>query len=150
MRTSPTTGLDVTTQAIIMDIIAERAQATGMATIFITHDLGLAAERADRIVVMHAGHIVETSPTRELFAAPRHPYTAALIAATPGSTSQLSDLRTIAGGLPDLRAAQLPACRYAGRCPRRLQDCAAPLPPVDAGATQALACHNPLEQERAA
>ncbi|PPD14633.1 MAG: ABC transporter ATP-binding protein [Methylobacterium sp.] len=146
----PTTGLDVTTQAIIMDIIAERAKATGMATIFITHDLGLAAERADRIVVMHAGHIVEARPTRDLFAAPRHPYTAALIAATPGPTSQLSDLRTIAGGLPDLRAAELPACRYAGRCARRLEGCAAPLPRVDAAASDALACHNPLPQERAA
>jgi peptide/nickel transport system ATP-binding protein len=146
----PTTGLDVTTQAIIMDIIAERAKATGMATIFITHDLGLAAERADRIVVMHAGHIVEARTTRDLFATPRHPYTSALIAATPGSTSQLSDLRTIAGGLPDLRNAELPACRYAQRCPRRLEGCAAPLPTVDAASPEALACHNPLPQERAA
>lgn len=146
----PTTGLDVTTQAIIMDIIAERAKATGMATIFITHDLGLAAERADRIVVMHAGHIVEARATRDLFAAPRHPYTAALIAATPGPTSQLSDLRTIGGGLPDLRAAELPACRYAERCARRLAGCVASLPRVDAAASEALACHNPLPQERAA
>jgi len=146
----PTTGLDVTTQAIIMDIIAERAQARGMATIFITHDLGLAAERADRIVVMNAGHVIEAQPTRELFANPRHPYTTALIAATPGPSSRLSDLRTIAGGPPDLRAAQLPACRYSARCPRRLDDCAAPLPRIDAAKTHALACHNPLPTKYAA
>lgn len=146
----PTTGLDVTTQAVIMDIIADRAVRTGMATIFITHDLGLAAERADRIVVMHAGHVVEAQPKAALFATPRHPYTAALIAATPGSTSRLADLRTIAGGLPDLRAADLPACRYAARCPRRLALCAQPLPALDAAQKTALACHNPLPVERAA
>jgi peptide/nickel transport system ATP-binding protein len=146
----PTTGLDVTTQAIIMDIIAERAAATGMATIFITHDLGLAAERADRIVVMHAGHIVEAQPTRALFSQPRHPYTAALIAATPGASSQLADLTTIGGGLPDLRAPDLPACRYAGRCQRRLSGCSEPLPPINAMGAEALACHNPLPVERAA
>lgn len=142
----PTTGLDVTTQAIIMDIIAERAAATGMATIFITHDLGLAAERADRIVVMHAGHVVEAQPTRNLFASPRHPYTQALIAATPGHTSQLSDLSTIGGSLPDLRGATLPACRYSTRCLRKLDICEGPLPPFEAAASSALACHNPVAQ----
>ncbi len=79
----PTTGLDVTTQAVIMDLIGELAQKLGMATIFITHDLALAGQRAARIVVMHAGHVVETAPTKELFADARHPYTAELIAATP-------------------------------------------------------------------
>jgi peptide/nickel transport system ATP-binding protein len=140
----PTTGLDVTTQAIIMDIIAERAAATGMATIFITHDLGLAAERADRIVVMHAGHVVEAQPTRDLFAQPRHPYTRALIAATPGHTSRLADLSTIGGNLPDLRAAQLPSCRYSVRCPRKLGVCDGPLPTIDPASASALACHNPV------
>lgn len=140
----PTTGLDVTTQAIIMDIIAERAAATGMATIFITHDLGLAAERADRIVVMHAGHVVEAQPTRDLFAQPRHPYTQALIAATPGHTSRLEELTTIGGNLPDLRASRLPACRYAVRCSRKLPVCESALPVIDASAPRALACHNPV------
>ena len=79
----PTTGLDVTTQAVIMDLISDLASELGMATIFITHDLALAGQRAARIVVMHAGHVVESAPTRELFARPRHPYTAELIAATP-------------------------------------------------------------------
>ena len=141
----PTTGLDVTTQAIIMDIIAARAAATGMATVFITHDLGLAAERADRIAVMHAGHVVETQPTRELFEAPRHPYTRALIAATPEQGRALADLATSPGSLPDLRAEALPTCRYAARCPRRLPACEAPLPPMDPAASSGLACHHPLE-----
>jgi peptide/nickel transport system ATP-binding protein len=74
----PTTGLDVTTQAVIMDLIGELAHASGMATIFITHDLALAAEYCDRIVVMHAGHIVEAAPSRALFSNPRHPYSAKL------------------------------------------------------------------------
>jgi peptide/nickel transport system ATP-binding protein len=138
----PTTGLDVTTQAVIMDIIAERAQATGMATVFITHDLGLAAERADRIVVMHAGHVVEVAATKDLFARPRHPYTAALIGATPSDRSELDDLKTIPGGLPDLRQAGLPSCRYSGRCLRRLPVCDGPLPAMRE--TGAVACHNPL------
>ena len=140
----PTTGLDVTTQAIIMDIIAGRAAATGMATISITHDLGLAAERADRIVVMHAGHVVEVQPTRDLFANPRHPYTQALIAATPGHRSRLADLSTIGGNLPDLRSETLPACRYAARCARKISVCDGPLPAINAEARTALACHNPV------
>lgn len=145
----PTTGLDVTTQAIIMDIIAERAAATGMATIFVTHDLELAAERADRIIVMHAGHVVEAQPTRDLFANPRHPYTRALIAATPGHSSRLDDLTTISGNLPDLRAQSLPACRYGARCPQKLPICDGPLPPIDATAQRALACHNPVSSPSA-
>src|SRR3546814_3924620 len=67
----PTTGLDVTTQAAIMDLIAELGAAQGMSTLLVTHDLGMAAEYCDRIVVMHAGHIVESAPTAELFAHPR-------------------------------------------------------------------------------
>jgi peptide/nickel transport system ATP-binding protein len=139
----PTTGLDVTTQAIIMDIVSERAKETGMATIFITHDLGLAAERADRIVVMHAGHVVEIAATTDIFRAPRHPYTAALIAATPEHGSTLESLATIAGSLPDLRRADLPPCRYAARCGRRTMACEGALPLIGAEATSGVACHHP-------
>ncbi len=88
----PTTGLDVTTQAVIMDLINDLAKELGMATIFITHDLALAGQRSARIVVMHAGHVVENAPTAELFANPRHPYTAELIAATPDSAASLDEL----------------------------------------------------------
>ena len=81
----PTTGLDITTQAVIMDLIAELAASHRMATLLITHDLGLAAEYSDRIAVMHAGQVVEAAPAAALFAAPHHPYTAGLIAATPAA-----------------------------------------------------------------
>lgn len=141
----PTTGLDVTTQAVIMDIIAERAAATGLATVFITHDLGLAAERADRIVVMHAGHVVEIASTKDIFHAPRHPYTAALIAATPERGSTLGTLATIGGGLPDLRKAVLPPCRYASRCGRWTVTCDGALPMIAADAMAGVACHDPID-----
>src|SRR5437660_5783654 len=119
----PTTGLDITTQAVIMDLIAELAASQHMATLLITHDLGLASEYCDRIAVMHAGHLVEMAPTPLLFAAPRHPYTAKLIAATPGDAARLAMLAAIPGSLPDLRRADLPACRYSERCERAMPDC---------------------------
>jgi peptide/nickel transport system ATP-binding protein len=138
----PTTGIDVTTQAVIMDLIAELASGIGMATIFITHDLALAGQRADRIVVMHAGHVVEDAPTRALIAHPHHPYTAELIAATPDSAADLNDLASIPGTLPDLRRSDLPPCRYAERCRRRTAGCDRPLPRLKLGVTAA--CWNPL------
>src|SRR5580658_9437808 len=140
----PTTGLDVTTQAVIMDLISDLASELGMATIFITHDLALAAQRAARIVVMHAGHVVESAPTRELFARPRHPYTAELIAATPDSAASLDELASIPGSLPDLRRADLPPCRYSERCPRKVSACDQPLPRPEAEAAHNVACWNPL------
>ncbi len=141
----PTTGLDVTTQAVIMDLIGELAHASGMATIFITHDLALAAEYCDRIVVMHAGHIVEMAPGLELFAHPRHPYSAKLLAATPGETASLAEMASIPGGLPDLRRPDLPPCRYSARCERRTDECVTkPLPHRHVGDRHIVACWNPL------
>jgi len=142
----PTTGLDVTTQAVIMDLVNELAKELGMATIFITHDLALAGQRSTRIVVMHAGHVVENAPTRELLANPRHPYTAELIAATPDSAQSLDELASIPGSLPDLRRADLPPCRYSERCPRKTERCAQPLPVSTPGAVHAVACWNPLPE----
>jgi peptide/nickel transport system ATP-binding protein len=138
----PTTGLDVTTQAVIMDLINDLATKMGMATIFITHDLALAGQRSARIVVMHAGHVVENAPTAELFAQPRHPYTAELIAATPDSAVSLDKLASIPGSLPDLRRADLPPCRYSERCPRKIGACAQPLPHLDLGGGHIVACWN--------
>jgi peptide/nickel transport system ATP-binding protein len=143
----PTTGLDVTTQAVIMDLVNDLATKMGMATIFITHDLALAGQRSARIVVMHAGHVVENAPTAELFANPRHPYTAELIAATPDAAQNLDELASIPGSLPDLRRADLPPCRYSERCPRKLAACAQPLPRPAPGAAHFVACWNPLPDE---
>ena len=141
----PTTGLDITTQAVIMDLIAELASDHNMATLLITHDLALAAEYCDHIAVMHAGQIVEIAPKRQLFASPRHPYTAKLIAATPGETTRLDALAAIPGGLPDLRRIDLPACRYSARCERRGDDCMVPpLPRRTHGDGSLVACRHPL------
>jgi oligopeptide/dipeptide ABC transporter ATP-binding protein len=143
----PTTGLDVTTQAVIMDLIGDLARELGMATIFITHDLALAGQRSARIVVMHAGHVVEAAPTQELFTNARHPYTAELIAATPDSATSLDALAAIPGSLPDLRRADLPQCRYSERCPRKKDVCAQPLPRAAADATRMVACWNPVPDQ---
>jgi peptide/nickel transport system ATP-binding protein len=140
----PTTGLDVTTQAVIMDLVSDLAREMGMGTIFITHDLALAGQRSSRIVVMHAGHVVENAPTAELYAHPRHPYTAELIAATPDSAANLDELASIPGSLPDLRRTDLPPCRYSERCPRKIDACTQPLPHPAPNAAHFVACWNPL------
>jgi len=139
----PTTGLDVTTQAAIMDLIDELARQSDMATMLITHDLGLAAEHCERIVVMHAGHVVECAPTADLFKSPRHPYTAKLIAATPRPGASLDDLAAIPGGLPDLRG-DLPPCRYRARCERYAPLCDGPLPRREPVPGHLVACWKPL------
>ena len=142
----PTTGLDVTTQAAIMGLIKEKARARGMATLLITHDLGLARQQCDRIVVMHAGHIVESAATESLFTGPRHPYTRQLIGATPVGRASLAELTSIGGGLPDLRRGDLPPCRFAERCSLRSAACDAPLPTLADG-HHVVRCHHVLVQE---
>jgi peptide/nickel transport system ATP-binding protein len=140
----PTTGLDVTTQAAILELVEELAATTRMAMILITHDLALAGERCHRIVVMHAGHVVETAPTAELFASPRHPYTARLLASTPRPHASLDALRPIPGAVPDLRQA-LPPCRYRSRCERAVAACdEPPLPRLTLGDDHTVACRVPL------
>jgi peptide/nickel transport system ATP-binding protein len=138
----PTTGLDVTTQAAIMRLIREKVRERGMAMLLITHDLGLAREQCDRMVVMHAGHVVESAPTHDLFAAPAHPYTRQLIGATPSGVSSLSELVAVTGSLPDLRRNDLPACRFAERCTQRQEACAASLPQHAQGPHE-VRCHFP-------
>jgi peptide/nickel transport system ATP-binding protein len=141
----PTTGLDVTTQAAILSLIMELARERRMATILITHDLAMASEYCDRIVVMHAGHIVETSPTAELFGNPRHPYTARLIASTPGPEQSIATLASIPGNLPDLRRNDLPSCRFHARCERAQDDClSGSLPVRDFSRAHSVRCFHPL------
>ncbi len=140
----PTTGLDVVTQATILALIRDLGVQNRMATLFITHDLGLAATYCERIVVMHAGHVVETAPTKALFGAPRHPYTAKLLAATPRASMHLRDLAAIPGSLPDLRR-PLPPCRYSHRCERYATVCdSTPLPRLALTPEHLVACWRPL------
>ena len=140
----PTTGLDVTTQAAIMDLVAELGKRRHMATILITHDLGLAGDYCDHIVVMHAGHVVEAARTETLLRSPRHPYTASLVAATPRANVELRQLAAIPGNLPDLRRDNLPSCRFAERCPRREPVCDAPLQAAVVEAGHTVSCWRPL------
>lgn len=140
----PTTGLDVTTQAAVMDLIADLARERKMATLFITHDLALAADYCDRVVVMHAGHAVEAAPTRSLFEQPLHPYTARLMSSTPGALSTIGSLQPVPGSLPDLRRADLPACRFADRCERASERCRRERPRLDPTQAHSVACWHPL------
>ncbi len=140
----PATGLDVCTQAAVLELIGELASERRMATLLISHDLGLLGERADRIVVMHAGHVVESAPTRALFASPRHPYTAKLIASCPRPSVELGDLVTIPGTIPDFRE-PLPPCRFRFRCERASPECdQPPLPRFEVGPDHFVACWRPL------
>jgi peptide/nickel transport system ATP-binding protein len=142
----PTTGLDVTTQAAVMGLITGLARERNMATLFITHDLALAADHCDRIVVMHAGHAVESAPTEAMFKAPRHPYTARLMSSSPGERSTIASLEPVPGNLPDLRRDDLPACRFAERCERAEARCRSERPRMTSGHNHGVACWFPLHE----
>ena len=141
----PTTGLDVTTQAVIMDLIRDMVASRGIGVALITHDLALASQYCDRIVVMHAGHVVETAPVAALFAHARHPYTAKLLSSVPSSVDSIEELSPIEGNLPDLRRADLPPCRFSERCARRQAVCEiGPLPLEALGPDHLVACRRVL------
>jgi peptide/nickel transport system permease protein len=123
----PTTALDVTVQAQILDLLAELKRETGMALVFITHSLGLVAEIADRVVVMYAAQIVEDGPVGDIFAAPRHPYTRALLAAAADAGDAP---KGIPGVVPPPHAFP-EGCRFAPRCPHAQPRCEAGPPPLE-------------------
>ena len=117
----PTTALDVTIQAQILDLLRELQQRMGLALLLITHDLGVVAEMADRVAVMYAGRIVEEAPVDALFADPKHPYTRGLMASIPGGAPG-TRLRAIQGTVPPLGELP-PGCSFAPRCPDRFEPC---------------------------
>jgi oligopeptide/dipeptide ABC transporter ATP-binding protein len=117
----PTTALDATIQAEILDLLAEMRAQSGLSLLLITHDLGIVARAADRVAVMYAGRIVETGPVRDVLAAPAHPYTRGLIASRPGQVPG-ARLPAIPGAVPDL-ASLPPGCAFAPRCPDRFGAC---------------------------
>jgi peptide/nickel transport system ATP-binding protein len=118
----PTTALDVTIQAQILELLRGLRERHGTAIVLITHDLGVVAQLCDRVAVMYAGQLVETAPVGELFAAPRHPYTEALLAAQPTADQKRGSLRVIEGQVPDLSEPPQ-GCRFAPRCPLRAEEC---------------------------
>jgi peptide/nickel transport system ATP-binding protein len=118
----PTTALDVTIQAQVLALLAELKSRTGLAMLFITHNLGVVASIADRIAVMYAGEIVELATVDRLFAEPTHPYTEALLRSIPRVDRDATELKPIPGQVPPLTAMP-PGCRYADRCPLRVPRC---------------------------
>jgi len=123
----PTTALDVTIQAQILDLIRELKASTGAAIILISHDLGVVAELCDKVAVMYAGEIVECAPAATLFVAPQHPYTVGLLGAVPRLDDNGGDLTEIDGLVPNL-ATLPPGCRFAPRCPFAREFCTHDLP----------------------
>jgi oligopeptide/dipeptide ABC transporter ATP-binding protein len=116
----PTTALDVTIQAQILDLMRDLRDRTGTAIILITHDLGIVAEMCDRVAVMYAGEIVERADVRTLFREPRHPYTRGLIGSVPVVGEVRDQLAVIPGNVPNLIDLP-PGCRFAPRCLARVQ-----------------------------
>jgi oligopeptide/dipeptide ABC transporter ATP-binding protein len=130
----PTTALDVTIQAQILELMLELQDRTGMAIQFISHNLGVVSELADEIIVMYAGRIVEQAPAATLFATPLHPYTRGLIATLPDLGARQARLPTIPGGVPDPVGGPA-GCRFADRCPLADQHCRTSLPALETIAT---------------
>jgi peptide/nickel transport system ATP-binding protein len=128
----PTTALDVTIQAQILDLITDLKERLGMAVMLITHAMGVVAETAQRVAVMYAGQVVEEAPVMQLFRSPRHPYTQGLIKSIPRvdhSAAGKGRLPAIAGVVPSL-VNPPQACRFAPRCPYVMPECTAAIPPL--------------------
>ena len=126
----PTTALDVTIQQQILELLLDLREELGMAIIIITHNMGVVAEMADRVIVMYAGRIVERAPVAELFERPVHPYTRGLLESIPTLADERDRLKTIPGTLPN-PAALPPGCRFEPRCQWRIAACATGVPPLE-------------------
>jgi peptide/nickel transport system ATP-binding protein len=143
----PTTAVDVSVQAQLLDVLQVAQQETGAATVLITHDMGVVAQTADRMCVLYAGRIAETGAVAEVFGAPEHPYTAGLIDCIPQLSGPIGRLRPIPGSPPDLSAVP-PGCAFAPRCRVGAghAECTSQRPPLSSGtgAGRLRACHFPL------
>ena len=124
----PTTALDVTIQAQILELVKELRQKLGMAIIWITHDLGVIAGIADRVMVMYGGQVVEQAPVKDLFANPQHPYTRALLKTIPSLTGARADRLQVIEGQPPIMTAAPTACAFRDRCRHRFARCDAENP----------------------
>jgi oligopeptide transport system ATP-binding protein len=143
----PTTALDVTIQAQILELLVRLRDELGMAILLITHDLGVVAEYADEVIVMYAGKLAEWADVRGLFHEPRHPYTQGLLRSMPrlaGPTGKVrAPLPTIPGTVPS-PLMRPPGCPFAGRCPRALERCREIFPPLARRGGHGFACWNPV------
>ncbi|WP_439153837.1 oligopeptide/dipeptide ABC transporter ATP-binding protein [Yoonia sp.] len=141
----PTTALDVTVQAQIMQVLSDIRSDFGAAVILITHDLGVVAGFCDRTLVMYGGQIMEEGPTDDLFASPSHPYTSGLLRAVPRLDRDDAKLATIAGEPPDM--SRLPAgCPFSPRCAQALDNCRTDKPMLEKIKTRRRACHLPIAE----
>ena len=142
----PTTALDVTTQAQILELFGHLRESLGMATLLITHDMGVVAGHADRVFVMYAGREAEVGRTAEIFDTPRHQYTAALLDSVLRlETPRRSELATIPGRPPDLTVSTA-GCPFVPRCPAASGQCSAGLPAISAEGRHHWRCHHPADQ----
>ena len=144
----PTTALDVTIQGQILYRMQQICQAQGTALIWITHDLGVIAELADRVAVMYAGRIVETGATSDVLDAPRHPYTQGLLNSLPAQATPGERLTQINGMAPSL-SGRVPGCAFAPRCTHATQHCVDDMPPVTAIPGREFRCFHPLQAQPA-
>ena len=135
----PTTALDVTVQARVLQLLREIRDTHGTAILFVTHDLGIVSQLCDWVYVIYAGRIMEEGPRRELFAHPRHPYTQLLLRATPTLRSAREDLLGIPGQIPSPFALPV-GCRFADRCPQRIDRCATLPPSLTVGPDHSASC----------
>jgi oligopeptide/dipeptide ABC transporter ATP-binding protein len=143
----PTTALDVTVQAQILEVLDALRRRRGMAVLLITHDLGIVAGRADRVAVMYAGQIVEAADTGALFARPSHPYTQGLFASVPRITGAIQRLTPIAGTVPP-PTAWPSGCRFRPRCPKAFDKSELPPPPLPVGPGHTMRCWLAEEEVR--
>ncbi|PUB17369.1 oligopeptide/dipeptide ABC transporter ATP-binding protein [Yoonia sediminilitoris] len=141
----PTTALDVTVQAQIMQVLSDIRQDFGTAIILITHDLGVVAGFCDRTLVMYGGQIMEEGQTDDVFATPSHPYTTGLLKAVPRLDRDEGELATIAGEPPDM--SRLPeGCPFSPRCAQVLENCRSERPPLQVAGDRRRACHLPVSE----
>ncbi|KGX87337.1 ABC transporter ATP-binding protein [Pontibacillus litoralis] len=119
----PTTALDVTVQAQILELLQDIQRKNDMSIIFITHDLGVVAESCHEVIVMYAGRIVEKASVERLFKGPKHPYTKLLMGAIPRLDETVDELETIEGIVPTLTKMPSVGCRFANRCPQAMKEC---------------------------
>jgi oligopeptide/dipeptide ABC transporter ATP-binding protein len=142
----PTTALDVTIQAQILALLDDLEARLGMATLLVTHDMGVVAGRADRVSVMYAGRIVETGPTKDIFGAMRHPYTQALLGSIPKLSHDNREALVSIRGLPPDLTNPPAGCRFAPRCPRATDQCRAEEPPLSGpNPAHQFACWHPVD-----